>query len=150
MSKDDFVLAESLGFRLSLVSRMIERVFEQHIADLGISRAMWTVLLAVEQEEYQKPSDIAEFVGIDRTAVSRALRQLEAKGLVRRSDVEEDGRARAVTLTTSGRRVLSAATQAAHETARWYKSKLTKREQAELHALLDKLSEGEMRDIRKF
>jgi DNA-binding MarR family transcriptional regulator len=129
---------------------MIERVFEEHIADLGISRAMWTVLLAVEQEQYQKPSEIAAFVGIDRTAVSRSLRQLEAKGLVRRSGMEGDGRARAVSLTAAGRKVLSTAIQAANETARWYRSKLTKREQADLHAILDKLSEGEVQDIRTF
>lgn len=150
MSKAKFLLHESLGYRLSLISRMIERVFENQLSDLGITRAMWAVLLAVEQDEHCKPSDIAEFVGIDRTAVSRLLRRLEAEGMVRRSDGEEDRRARAVTVTAAGRKVLAAATEAAHQTARWYKRKLTNQEQATLHALLDKLSEGEVREIRTF
>jgi DNA-binding MarR family transcriptional regulator len=148
MRKGKFSLIESLGYRISLVARMIERVFENQLSDLGITRGMWTVLLAVEQENYCKPSEIAEFVGIDRTAVSRLLRRLEEKGLVLRSDGEDDGRARAVAVTPSGRKILDAATQAAHETARWYKGKLTEEEQADLHALLDKLSEGEPRNIR--
>ena len=147
MSTEKFLLHESLGYQLSLVSRMIERIFEERLSQLQITRAMWAVLLAVEQESCSKPSEIADFVGIDRTAVSRLLRALEEKKFVRRAAAEGDGRARAVTLTASGRKVLGIATQAAHETARWYRSKLRKAEQEQLHSLLSKLLEGEALDV---
>ena len=147
MSDKRFLLHDSLGFRLSLVSRMIERVFEERLTALAITRAMWTVLLAAEQEGCLKPSEIADFVGIDRTAVSRLLRSLEQKGLVRRSGGAQDGRAREVSVTAAGKKVLAAATQAAHETAHWYGGKLSRKEQAEIHQLLDKLLEGEALNI---
>jgi DNA-binding MarR family transcriptional regulator len=44
----------------------------------------WCILLAVEEEGLKNPSEIAQFVGIDRTATSRALRQLEDEGLIAR------------------------------------------------------------------
>lgn len=147
MSAAKFLLHESLGYRMSLVARMLERVFDRQLAELEVSRGMWAVLLAVGQEGYSKPSEIAEFVGIDRTAVSRLLRTLENRELVRRANAAHDGRAKAVTLTTRGRAVLSLATAGAHETARWYKAKLTQQEQSELDALLNKLLEGEARDV---
>ena len=132
---------------MSLVARMLERVFDGQLAELEVTRGMWAVLLAAEQEGYSKPSEIAEFVGIDRTAVSRLLRTLEHRGLVRRANSAHDGRARAVTVTAQGRAVLTRATAGAHETARWYKTKLTKKEQSDLDALLNKLLEGEARDV---
>jgi len=147
MSKTRFSLIESLGYRISLVSRMIERVFESKLAELGITRGMWAILLAVEQEGYSKPSDIAEFVGIDRTAVSRLLRSLEERGLIRRASAVRDGRARSVTVTRRGIRVLKTATAGAHETATWYRAKLTEKELSDLDALLNKLLEGESRDV---
>lgn len=146
-SQEKFLLHESLGFRLSLVSRMVERIFEERLSQLHITRSMWAVLLAVEQESCTKPSEIADFVGIDRTAVSRLLRALEEKKLVSRSPGLDDRRARAVTVTASGKKVLRIATNAAHDTARWYKGKLKKAEQEQLHALLGKLLEGEALDV---
>ena len=88
-------LNDSLGYRLSRVARIQERSLRM----LGLTRTTWCVLLAVGNEGLSQPSDIAEFIGIDRTATSRALRQMEAGGLIVRAAGDRDGRTRRVRLT---------------------------------------------------
>ena len=51
---------------------------------IGLTRTTWCILLAVGNEGMTQPSDIAAFVGIDRTATSRALRSMESDGLLAR------------------------------------------------------------------
>ena len=96
-------LHDSLGFRLSRAARIQERRLDAGLKTLGLTRITWCVLLAVGNEDLAQPSEIADFVGIDRTAASRALRQMEADGLVARHVGEGDGRTREVVLTPLGR-----------------------------------------------
>ena len=75
-------LHTSLGYHLSLASRLQERRLDEQLKTLGLTRTTWCILLAVGNEGLCQPSDIADFVGIDRTATSRALRHMEDDGLL--------------------------------------------------------------------
>lgn len=77
---DVYALHESLGYLLSVAARNQERNIETAMKKLGLTRTGWCVLLAIGHEGLSKPSEIASYVLIDRTAASRALRQLEAAG----------------------------------------------------------------------
>ena len=72
-------LHDSLGYRLTYAARLNERRFEAGLADLGLTRLMWCVLCALDFEGLSRPSDIAAFIGVDRTAISRCLRQMEGR-----------------------------------------------------------------------
>lgn len=144
-----YELHESFGYRMTLLSRINERAFEARIADLGISRIMWCILLGVGQEDIVHPSAIATYVGIDRTATSRALRAMEARGLVTRSNGAGDGRTTEVAITDMGREVLSQATAAARDNASWYTDKLTQAELDRFGQLLDKLLQDETRGVSR-
>ena len=100
---DKYHLNQSVGYQLSLTSRLQERRFEEQLKTLGLTRSTWCILLAVEGEQMVNPSDIAAFVGIDRTATSRALRQMETAGMVMRGAGKIDGRTTTVALTDTGR-----------------------------------------------
>ena len=95
-------LHAALGYQLTLAARHVERRFERDLQNFGLTRITWCVLLAVGGHGLDHPSDIAGYVGVDRTAVSRALRQLQRDGLVVRRKGEEDGRTRQVALTELG------------------------------------------------
>jgi DNA-binding MarR family transcriptional regulator len=97
------------------------------------------VLLAVGNEGLSQPSDIAGFVGIDRTATSRALRQMEADGLLARSSGTEDRRTRRVELTQKGCAAITAATPFARANAGVMAEQLAPGEQETLIRLLAKL-----------
>lgn len=83
-------LHDSLGFQLTITSRFQEHHLEDQLKTLGLTRITWCILLAVENEKLENPSDIAKFVGIDRTAASRALRQMENAGMIRRTGGNSD------------------------------------------------------------
>ncbi|SFP03538.1 MarR family winged helix-turn-helix transcriptional regulator [Tranquillimonas alkanivorans] len=136
-------LHDSLGYRLSLTSRLQEKRLDEGLRALGLTRITWCVLLAVGNEGLTQPSDIAGFVGIDRTATSRALRQMEADGLISRCTGREDKRTTTVGLTDQGRAALARGTPMAEANNARMDAKLSDAERAELRRLLSKLTEGE-------
>lgn len=146
---EPYALHDSLGYQLTLLSRIHERRFESALAPLGLTRVKWCVLLAIGQEGHQSPSDIAQFIGIDRTATSRALRALETDGLLERSGGagNGDGRRRRVTLTAKGATRLAAATEAARDSARHLADKLSWYQRDTLKDIISTLMEGEQRDV---
>ncbi len=146
-SSDRYHLQSSLGYHLSLASRLQERRLDEALRTLGLTRTSWCVLLAVGNEGMEQPSDIASFIGIDRTATSRALRHMESDGLVARSSGEGDKRTRRVVLTDKGRDAIHTATPFAQHNADVLALRLSDGEQDELIRLLTKLSHGEDMDL---
>lgn len=136
-------LHTSLGYHLSLTSRMQERRLEEKLKVLGLTRITWAVLLGVGNEGLTQPSEIAGFVGIDRTATSRALRQMEEAGLIARASGTGDRRTTRVDLTDLGRERLVQGTPMAVESSEVMASRLSPDEHAELERLLEKLRGGE-------
>jgi DNA-binding MarR family transcriptional regulator len=148
MTDTGYRLHASLGYQLSLTSRMQERRLDDKLKALGLTRITWCVLLAVGNEGLTQPSDIAEFVGIDRTATSRALRQMEAAGLIGRESGTGDRRTTRVALTEAGAGHLRAGTPLAVESGEVMASRLTPAEHDELSRLLERLRSGEAKRLR--
>lgn len=132
-------LHHSVGYLLSVTSRQQERRLEDSLKELGLTRITWCVLLAVGNEELVHPSEIAEFVGIDRTAMSRALRQMEAAGMVARTSGGDDRRMTAVQLTDKGHDLLQQGTPSAVGNNAVIEGSLSAAELAELRKILHKL-----------
>lgn len=151
MSPDDrYRLHASLGYQLSLAARIQERRLEEGLRTLGLTRVTWCMLLAIGNEALHRPSAIAGFVGIDRTAASRALRRLEALRLVARSRGRGDGRTRSVELTGAGRDLLRRGTPMARHNNRVMETRLSADDRAALVALLQKTHAGEDAGLSHF
>ena len=136
-------LHESLGYQLSVAARLQERRLDEGLKGLGLTRITWCVLLAVGNENLLHPSEIAEFVGIDRTATSRALRQMEAAGMIARETGTDDRRMTSVKLTDLGCTLLARGTPLAQQNNAVMESHLTAKESVQLRQLLRKMREGE-------
>lgn len=136
-------LHDSIGFHATFTARLVERRVEDGLRKFGLTRVGWCILLAVAEEGLKNPSDIAAFVGIDRTATSRALRALETEGLITRAIGREDRRMTEVTMTDAGYDRMIQAVPICSENMDHFNAKLTATEQAELKRLLTKLSAGE-------
>lgn len=132
-------LQRSLGYHLSIAARVQERRLDEQLRTVGLTRTTWCILLAVGNEGLSQPSDIADFVGIDRTATSRALRAMEDEGLVARSSGTGDKRTRRVVLTAQGSRAIQTATPFARENAAIMAAQLDPGEEDMLKRLLSKL-----------
>jgi MarR family transcriptional regulator, transcriptional regulator for hemolysin len=140
-------LQNALGYQITLLARINERLFEKRLCGLGLTRQMWCVLLAVEEEGLSNPSDIARFIGINRTAASRTLRRMESLGLIRRQGADCDRRKTMVLITPQGKDTMLTSIPQAQFAAERLKSKLTQAEQTQLCDLIAKLLQGEDRDI---
>jgi MarR family transcriptional regulator, transcriptional regulator for hemolysin len=136
-------LHASLGYHLSRAARVQERRLEEGLRTLGLTRTTWCILLAVGNECLAQPSEIAEFVGIDRTAASRALRRMEADGLISRAAGNGDGRTTEVRLTDLGRARLARGTPMAEANNEIMHARLASGEAEDLKRLLACLTEGE-------
>ncbi|MDA0221836.1 MAG: winged helix DNA-binding protein [Proteobacteria bacterium] len=145
-----YALHDSIGYRMTLLSRINERRFDGLLAATGLTRVTWCVLLAVGQQYLQNPSEIADWVGIDRTATSRALRRLEADKMIARASAASDKRQTVVSVTDKGRDILQSANTAASENAQHFNDKLSWYEQETLAAILVKLMQDETRDVPGF
>lgn len=140
-------LHASLGYNLSLAARLQERRLDEALKTLGLTRITWCVLLGVGNEGLSKPSAIASFVGIDRTATSRALRGMEADGLIERTGGEGDKRTRRVKLTSLGQARIDAGTPFAVSNNEVMLSKLSAKEHRTFLVLLGKLTDGENAEL---
>ena len=141
-------LHASLGYQMSLASRLQERRLDDYLRPLGLARITWCVLVAVGSEGLRRPSEIADFVGIDRTATSRALRQLSDLGLVCRATGTGDRRTAEVTLSATGRDRLVQGVPLARANGRAIADKLQPGEAEQLSALLRKILAGEATSLR--
>ncbi|WP_114966262.1 MarR family winged helix-turn-helix transcriptional regulator [Alkalilacustris brevis] len=143
-------LHDSVLYQMTLTSRMQERRLEEGLRALGLTRITWCVLLAVEHEGRSQPSEIAEFIGIDRSATSRALRGMEDAGLLVRFNGEPDRRTTRVKLTEGGRELLLRATPVAEENGSHFLGKLSADEVQQLARIMASMREGETRSLPKF
>jgi len=148
-TRPPYRLHASLGYQLSLAARLQERRLDEGLKSLQLTRITWCALLAIGNEELSQPSDIAQFVGIDRTATSRALRQMETAGLIARATGQGDGRTRRVALTDKGRALLVQGTPLAIENNAIMEDRLNPQERETLIALLQKLHAGEKISLAK-
>jgi len=144
---DSYDLHDSLGYQITLLARITERRFEQALTPLGLSRVTWCVLLALGQQGLDSPSAIAGYIGIDRTATSRALRRLERDGCISRKGGTQDRRMTEVSITSLGRQKLAAATEAAQGNAHYFSQKLSWYERDSLKTIIATLMEGEARNV---
>ncbi|SFR41828.1 MarR family winged helix-turn-helix transcriptional regulator [Litoreibacter janthinus] len=138
-----YALHDSIGYQATLTSRAFERRLEEGLRKLGLSRLGWCVLLAIGEEKRESPSEIASFIGVDRTATSRALKVMEANGLLTRAESHEDARRTDVALTPSGANLLTRAIAVARENSAHFNGKLRDDEKTKLSELLGKLRAGE-------
>lgn len=144
----EYDLHQAIGYQITLFSRINERRFEQGLSAFGLTRVTWCILLSAGQEGLANPSDIADFIGIDRTATSRGLRRLEADHLITRVSGDADRRTTEVALTASGQALLQRANACAAENAEYFNAKLSWYERDMLTTILAKLLAGETRNIK--
>ena len=137
------VPADNLLAAIHVVSNRISRAFYADIeARHGISLPEWRVMLTLMRHPGMAAMAVADLWGMDKMAISRAVRRLERAGLVRRTPAAGDRRRWVLELTPEGRRRYRAIEPAATGRYREFLKALDAREIATLRALLEKLIAG--------
>lgn len=144
-----YELHKRIGYKVSRLSRTMQARLERDIAKFGISRLMWCVLTGVGDEDVSNPSELADYVGITRPAMSRLLRDMETKGMVERSGGNGDGRTIEIRLSDIGRDALERARSTVDALNRHFSSKLSPERLAEFMLAVDLLGSDEHERLTK-
>lgn len=95
----------NLALHLAILGRLVDRCMVRRLADLGLNVAQWRAVALLSLAERSTFGELADYAWLDRGDLSRALRRLEADGLVRRAPHPQDRRSAYLSLTAKGRRL---------------------------------------------
>ncbi len=100
-----FALEDFLPHRLAVVSARAQRLFARACAErAGLSVAEWQVLSVLARSGDLSATDVARKAAMDKVKVSRAVRSLMERRLLRRAEDRRDRRVRRLAITATGRR----------------------------------------------
>jgi len=89
-------------------AREITRVYDNHLRPYGLRATQFSVLAALAMRDAVSMTRLAEFLGMERTTLTRSVAVLERRGWIK-SDAGTDARVRPIRLTKSGRLKLESA-----------------------------------------
>jgi len=94
-----------LAYLLVQVALRRERAMENMLAPLGLSPTQSRVLLYLSKTTDASMGQVADYIVIDRTSLTRAIDKLVAGGLVIRSEPAHDRRITCLRLTSAGQEI---------------------------------------------
>lgn len=135
-----FALENFLPHRLSVVSARAHRLFARAYADqAGLSIPEWQVLSVLARSGDLSATDVTRQAAMDKVKVSRAVRSLMERRLVRRAEDRHDRRVRRLAITALGRRTQTSTMPLAHALESEMLGPLSAEDRARLRAVLSKL-----------
>ncbi|QCK88046.1 winged helix-turn-helix transcriptional regulator [Phreatobacter aquaticus] len=90
-------------------ARTLARRFDRAFQPVGLTNGQFSLMMALGGAGTMRLGDLAEFLAMDRTTLTAALKALERRGLARSGPDATDKRARLLALTEAGHDVLHAA-----------------------------------------
>jgi len=132
---------EHLPYRLLLLARMIDRETARQLqTGFGLSLAEWRLLAIATVLGPCSASEIGAAGEIDRAEISRALRRLEAEGLMQREADPAHKKRRIITLTEAGKALYRDISEERRAFFRTILSGLEGAERAQVDASLEKIA----------
>lgn len=99
---------ECVAFRVRRASRVITRIYDRALTDAGLTASQLTLLAAVTNRPDMRMAELADFLGLEASTLSRSMSALVRKKWLRLSP-SSDKRERFFELTDAGREVVRAA-----------------------------------------
>jgi DNA-binding MarR family transcriptional regulator len=112
-SKLEQCLAEThscVAFNLRRSSRIISKIYEKEMRGAPIRGPQFSLMIVIAKRGTETITGLARDIGADRTTLTRNLKQLERKGVVRISE-GKNHRTKAVTLLPAGEKAIQASVQ---------------------------------------
>src|ERR1700760_2636038 len=83
-------------------ARALARRFDDAFRSLDLTNGQFSLLMALNQPKPPTIAPLADFLAMDRTTLTAALKPLERRGLIRVEPDEKDRRSRQLRLTDAG------------------------------------------------
>ena len=137
---------DSAGFLLWKLTTLWQRKLALVFDRFGVTQTQYAILASLRWfEEHHEPTTqslLAEHARLEPMTLSKAIRRLEADGLVARDQSAEDSRAIAVRLTAKGRRLTQQAVVAIENADAEFFGALTDRQLTMYKGLVVALIDG--------
>ena len=129
-----------IGLRLNQASRVVERAFDDALAEAGGTLPVWLILLNLKIRPPANQRELAEAVGVREATLTHHLNAMDARGLVSRSRDAANRRVQVVTVTEAGEAAFARLRDAAVLFNAKLQAGLTEGELATLGELLGRLA----------
>jgi MarR family transcriptional regulator, transcriptional regulator for hemolysin len=91
-----------IGLRLAQMARVVERAFDEALAEAGGTLPVWLILLNLTIRKPANQRELAEAVGVREATLTHHLNAMDARGLVTRTRDAANRRVQVVALTEAG------------------------------------------------
>ena len=98
-----------LCLHVQRAARALARRFDEVLRPLELTNGQFSLLMSLNRPEPPSIGSVAALLAMDRTTLTAALKPIERRGLVKVSVHKEDKRSRRLTITASGRALLTKA-----------------------------------------
>jgi len=139
---------QSLGYWASLLSRTMEAEFNKRLSGYETTRVSWAVLGAIAYDGMKTPSELADFLKIDRAAITRLLDKLDAQGLIERIRRESDRRSVTLHVTPKGKALSAELLQLSNSVNKLFASGLSPKEAEQYIATIRKMLANGEKSVR--
>jgi DNA-binding MarR family transcriptional regulator len=129
-----------LCLHLQRAARALARRFDDALRPLGLTNGQFSLMMSLNRPEPPNMAAVASLLAMDRTTLTAALKPLERRALVNIKADPADRRARLITLTPKGRRLLVQAVPIWQSTHRAVEGLLSDRDPDRLRNSLRALS----------
>ena len=133
------LLDRSAGYAIRRAQIAMYEDFERELGPLRITPPRYSSLTLIARNPGLSQSQLAELVGVGRSAMVALIHFFEAQGWVRREGSAVDSRTNTLHMTTHGKEVLDEAVRRHQALERQWTARLTATELRTLIALLDKV-----------
>lgn len=122
------------------LNRQMMRLLEAELAPLELGPGRYLYLFGLYVKDGRKQQELADTIGVDKAAATRAISRLEENGYVRRESDQNDRRSMRVYLTPKGRKLQPQLEAAAKHCIDSMTTALDNSERIELRRLLEKMA----------
>ncbi|NHE59277.1 MarR family winged helix-turn-helix transcriptional regulator [Cyclobacterium plantarum] len=135
MKKED-----TIDFHIKSCWHSISRMYNQKANMEGITTSMGFVLINIDSNEGTAATKIAPMMGLESRSLTRILKSMEQKGLIRKSPDPVDKRSVRIFLTSMGKEKKSVAVQTVKYFNEQVRNVLSEQEMKSFFTLFEKIN----------
>lgn len=129
-----------LGYWLRAVSNAVSQAFARKVEAEGVTVAEWVFLRALFEQDGMSPSQLAERMGMTKSAISKLADRLIEKELIQKGFSRVDRRGQILTLQASAKRLVPRLASLADENDAEFFGGLSQSERSQLMKMLRKFA----------
>jgi len=124
---------------MTVISRMMRQDFDRRIANVGVTRSQWSMIVAVARHPGSTQRQVSELLEMSEASAGRLIDRLCADGLLERQERNDDRRARSVFVTDKAKPILEQLGEIARASEGRVFQGLSEDDLEQLSRLLDKV-----------